>query len=316
MSVSGHGRLIEPPSRSSMWRFGFQTPINYDDNQLFCGGYDVQWKHNGGRCGVCGDSYNGPRENEAGGRYATGTISRHYSEGQIISVSVEVTTNHGGYFEFRLCPNNNPSRPATEACFNQYLLHQPSGETKWQLPTGTKAFPVRLVLPRGLTCSQCILQWKWNTASNWDCDVNNRCCKGCGPQEQFYGCADVSISSANTNTDINNMFAQSNTFSSTNNVINGFPLSNTYSNTNSGNTGLGQFNIGINSIGSQSGHLPIDSPTGVNTQIGASTGSTTCGATAVWKAKFAYADDWCVTQCAAGNCPVQYCVDACRNNLG
>ena len=36
-----HGRLIDPPSRSSMWRFGFKTPINYDDNQLFCGGYDV-----------------------------------------------------------------------------------------------------------------------------------------------------------------------------------------------------------------------------------------------------------------------------------
>ena len=37
----GHGRLVEPPSRSSMWRYGFRTPVNYDDNQLFCGGYDV-----------------------------------------------------------------------------------------------------------------------------------------------------------------------------------------------------------------------------------------------------------------------------------
>ena len=36
--VAGHGRLIEPPSRGSMWRFGFKSPENYDDNQLFCGG--------------------------------------------------------------------------------------------------------------------------------------------------------------------------------------------------------------------------------------------------------------------------------------
>ena len=40
--VEGHGRLIEPPSRSSAWRFGFPTPINYDDNELFCGGFQVK----------------------------------------------------------------------------------------------------------------------------------------------------------------------------------------------------------------------------------------------------------------------------------
>ena len=39
--VLGHGYLQEPPSRSSMWRFGFNTPHNYNDNQLFCGGFDV-----------------------------------------------------------------------------------------------------------------------------------------------------------------------------------------------------------------------------------------------------------------------------------
>lgn len=41
VQTDAHGRLVDPPSRSSMWRFGFNTPINYDDNQLFCGGYDV-----------------------------------------------------------------------------------------------------------------------------------------------------------------------------------------------------------------------------------------------------------------------------------
>ena len=40
-SVSGHGRLVEPPSRSSMWRYGFNTPHNYDDNAINCGGLYV-----------------------------------------------------------------------------------------------------------------------------------------------------------------------------------------------------------------------------------------------------------------------------------
>ena len=41
--VSGHGRLISPPSRASMWRFGFENPIDYNDNEGFCGGYAVRF---------------------------------------------------------------------------------------------------------------------------------------------------------------------------------------------------------------------------------------------------------------------------------
>jgi hypothetical protein len=39
--VAGHGRLIKPPSRSSAWRYGFNTPANYNDHELFCGGFAV-----------------------------------------------------------------------------------------------------------------------------------------------------------------------------------------------------------------------------------------------------------------------------------
>ena len=41
-SVEAHAKLIEPPMRSSMWRFGYNTPINYNDNELFCGGIQVR----------------------------------------------------------------------------------------------------------------------------------------------------------------------------------------------------------------------------------------------------------------------------------
>ena len=40
--VTGHGRLIDPPSRSSMWRYGYRNPPNYNDNQLYCGGVQVK----------------------------------------------------------------------------------------------------------------------------------------------------------------------------------------------------------------------------------------------------------------------------------
>lgn len=41
--VKGHGRLIDPPSRSSMWRYGYNNPPNYNDNQLYCGGAQVRY---------------------------------------------------------------------------------------------------------------------------------------------------------------------------------------------------------------------------------------------------------------------------------
>lgn len=43
------------------------------------------------------------------------------------------------------------------------------------------------------------LQWKYNTANSWGRDTRSgKSCVGCGPQEQFYGCADVSISAASS----------------------------------------------------------------------------------------------------------------------
>lgn len=50
--------------------------------------FQNQWTNNQGRCGVCGDPYQGPRENEAGGKYANGIIVRHYTESQTIDAVI------------------------------------------------------------------------------------------------------------------------------------------------------------------------------------------------------------------------------------
>lgn len=86
--VHGHGRLMKPASRSTLWRvpeFGnlIPTPIpNYDDNQLYCGGIH-QVDDPGSNCGVCGDPLNGAQENAKGGRYDLGHITATYSAGQV-----------------------------------------------------------------------------------------------------------------------------------------------------------------------------------------------------------------------------------------
>jgi hypothetical protein len=37
-----HGRMEIPAARNCAWRFGFDTPVNYNDLELNCGGLGVQ----------------------------------------------------------------------------------------------------------------------------------------------------------------------------------------------------------------------------------------------------------------------------------
>ncbi|XP_005106400.3 uncharacterized protein LOC101846453 [Aplysia californica] len=95
--TSGHGRLLEPPSRQSAWRAGFKTPINYDDHALYCGGRSNEWDVNGGKCGICGDPWQGPRKYERpNGELVkdNNVIPRTYRQGDVIDAQVQITVNH------------------------------------------------------------------------------------------------------------------------------------------------------------------------------------------------------------------------------
>jgi hypothetical protein len=37
----GHGYVLDPVARGSRWRFNTSALPNYDDNSLFCGGFNV-----------------------------------------------------------------------------------------------------------------------------------------------------------------------------------------------------------------------------------------------------------------------------------
>lgn len=112
--------MIEPPSRSSAWRYGFQTPPNYNDHELYCGGFQRQWQRNNGQCGVCGDAFDAPKphDNEYGGKYGLGVIVRKYNPGAEFLIRIELTASHMGYFEFRVCPD----KAGTQECLDKYLL--------------------------------------------------------------------------------------------------------------------------------------------------------------------------------------------------
>lgn len=192
-----------------MWRFNYDTPTNFEDSELFCGGIKAQWQDHGGRCGECGDNFGDPRprRHETGNVFARNLTVRHYSPGDVVDLVVDVETNHLGYFEFALCPRKSWDQSETESCFEPNLLEVVSGtgaihkakvssdpSTRYRLPTAANGlYLLRVKLPDNLTCDYCVLRWHWRSANNWgDCE-DGTSGLGCGPQETYRNCADVAI---------------------------------------------------------------------------------------------------------------------------
>ncbi|KAB0791041.1 hypothetical protein PPYR_02841 [Photinus pyralis] len=197
-NVNGHGRLIEPPSRASAWRYGFDTPHNYNDHELFCGGFTRQWQANGGKCGVCGDAWDSklPRAHEYGGTYGQGVIVRQYNVGSAINLRVELTASHMGYFTFSVCPDY---KNASQECLDKHILKtlRPQdglamSDIRFYPRDGSRVYEMKYRLPK-LSCSHCLLQWRYIAGNNWGACPNGTEQVGCGPQEEFRACADITI---------------------------------------------------------------------------------------------------------------------------
>ncbi|CAG0923912.1 unnamed protein product [Notodromas monacha] len=191
---------MDPPARNSMWRLGFRNPVNYNDNELFCGGYS-KFVESGQKCGVCGDPYDpsGTGPHEAGGIFANDIATRVYVAGQTVEIVAELTANHQGYFELKICPVNGPKEQLTQDCFDENpLLLVGSGAPRFYIPEGTPkqvTFRYEVQLPPGLTCSQCVVQWRYAAGNTWGmCDDGSESV-GCGVQETFINCADVVVTS-------------------------------------------------------------------------------------------------------------------------
>ena len=184
------------------------------------------------------------------------TCCCRYSVGQKILVGADITANHKGYFEFRVCPQSNPNTPVSEDCLQRHLL-QGDGGTRWDwepelgtkqismfsnefilifpklyryyIKSGTGRFSTFVKLPERLRCEHCVLQVffqniircekcvidhvssgdmlveitgafvqmareRWDSMMkrfSWQRKVFSQV--GCGPQEEFRGCADISI---------------------------------------------------------------------------------------------------------------------------
>ncbi|KAK3094485.1 hypothetical protein FSP39_002338 [Pinctada imbricata] len=193
-----HMEMTDILSVEYAWRYHLSDVQDYNDMGHNCGGKNYQWS-NGGKCGLCGDPFDGVQDNMAGGKYgkATRNITGCYelASPTEIDVAVQITAQHKGFFEFRLCVNNNLSKPITQECLDEHLLKiNGTDETRFYGISENKVYNLKLSVPGNIQCDQCVLQWKWNTGNSYGCiPGTNDCGIGFGQQEQFYACADISI---------------------------------------------------------------------------------------------------------------------------
>ena len=71
---------------------------------------------------------------------------------------------HQGWFEFRICDvATTGGVEATQECLDQNILANSTGHTRFEVPAERLGYyDYSLVLPSGLVCSHCMIQWKWH----------------------------------------------------------------------------------------------------------------------------------------------------------
>lgn len=130
---------------------------------------------------------------------------RNYFPGSTIDLMIEIVANHGGHFNFEVCWRNGWDTIETEDCFEPLRI---SGRAQnesdddndgnaydYELDSskGTGIYTLSVDLPYNRTCENCILRWHWRSANNWGiCDDGSEAV-GCGYQEIYRNCADISI---------------------------------------------------------------------------------------------------------------------------
>ena len=89
-------------------------------------------------------------------------------------MAVELTVNHLGYFEFKLCPKNSANELATQECFDRRLLKLSDGSTRYPINASAINYQYIMVqLPSDVYCDSCVIQWTYTGGKKLSMGVKN-----------------------------------------------------------------------------------------------------------------------------------------------
>ena len=93
--------------------------------------------------------------------------------------------------------SQNVEQDPSQDCFDQpsnLLKVLPGMKDHYILPsTDVGKYNVTVQLPAHVECDQCILQWTYTAGNNWGWCGDGSGALGCGHQETFRACADISV---------------------------------------------------------------------------------------------------------------------------
>lgn len=130
---------------------------------------------------------------------------RNYFPGASIDLMIDVVANHGGQFVFEICWRDNLDVIETEDCFESLKLSgnnidvddedksYPGLSYELDAAKGTGLYTMSVDLPLNRTCEHCIFRWHWRSANNWGVCEDGSEAIGCGYQEIYRNCADISV---------------------------------------------------------------------------------------------------------------------------
>lgn len=146
-----------------------------------------------------------PRPHEFGGKYGQGITVRKYNPGSVVTIRIELTASHMGYFEFRLCEDINAKQECLDRNVLTVVKGSPSSSQPNDLPkrfyprNGSRIYEIQAQLPRStlsmkysgqiihlkpflidLECEHCVIQWKYMAGNNWGICANGEGAVGCG----------------------------------------------------------------------------------------------------------------------------------------
>merc|ERR1711998_367703 len=216
--VDAHGYLKVPAARN--WARSIKEHETYEPQSLPAGGPGSVFGGGGYEHGMCGDSKSSGDQKWN----IPGEIQKTYYAGDSIEMSAVITAHHLGFFEAQLCNKQDISeecfysnRLMREGCTNVndeecYRVWKPLLSTEVNtnslggfsgavdavnLGSGnifTTEFSYKMVLPKDVTCSHCVLRWHWFTTNSCEPTSDGKS----GKSEEFWNCADVRIQNVNT----------------------------------------------------------------------------------------------------------------------
>lgn len=115
-----------------------------------------------------------------------------YRKGSAFSAYVKLTANSLGYFTFEIC-NLDKFGQESETCFSENKLTFGDGSQKYIIHYEFRDIHFILWLPSNLVCEHCVLRWIYTNGNSWGACEDGTGRLGCGDQETFINCADISI---------------------------------------------------------------------------------------------------------------------------